>query len=200
MVTGNMKKFGIFALAALLPVFAGCATKIVDSSYPEQKLYLPAAARGEVYIIESVDTHVAQTPTPGSTFTFTIDWAEGIFRVPLSLYRAGVSNDGNVSARIEDAGGKVTEYMADGTLPADTKPLNEAFYTMPGTVTVADGSSSSVFNIDFDLDYLLMNAPKYKFAVGLTVKSDDAAVNESLATLVILIDTKVFDDPNLPSE
>ncbi len=195
-----MKKFRIFALAALLPLFAGCATKIVDSRYPEQKLYLPAAARGDVYVIESVDTHVAQTPTPGATFTFTIDWAEGIFRVPLSLYRAGISNDGDVSAIIVNADDKVTGYINDGTLPADTKLLNEAFYTMPGTVTVADGSSSAIFNIDFDLDYLLMNAPKNKFAIGLAVRSGDAAVNESLSTLVILVNTKVFDDPNLPSE
>lgn len=200
MVKEKMKKFRISALIALLPMLAGCSTKIVDSQYPEQKLYFPAATRGEVFVIESVDTHVAQTPTPGSTFTFTIDWANGFFRVPLSVYRAGINNNGIANAEISDAWEKVSDMIDDGTLPEGTKLLDEAFYTIPQRVSVADGRSSVIFNVEFDLDYLMSNAPKNKFAVGLTLKGDGVAVNEDYATLVILINTKVFDDPNLPTE
>lgn len=189
----------IFALAsAMLPLLVACETKVVDSQYPAQKIYLPAASRGTVYTIESVDTHVGNTPTEGATFRFTIDWAESLFNIPMSVYRAGVNNIGGHTVNIYDDGALVEECISNGTLPAGTLRLDEVFYTLPSSVVLPDGKSSASFNLQCDLDYLMSMSPINKFAVGLRIGSSDVAVNEALSSIVILIDTKVFKDPNLP--
>jgi len=184
-------------VAALAAVFAlsSCATKIVDADYPSQTIYITAAANGSVYTIDKVDTHIAQTPTPGATYRFLIDWDKATFTVPLSVYRAGIDTKGTIKVNLIEDSSIIDDMLIAGTLDESVEVVNKAFLEFPESVTIEEGSNLGKFNAVYDLTYLMAN-PGKKMAYAFRIECS-SKINEKLSYLVVLIDTKVFDDPNL---
>lgn len=186
-------KFTFSLLALLLAGTAmwSCKYKeIVSSDYPDQVVYLPAALNG-VYEINTVYLDLENNPSQGGPYRFVADRATDEFRVPLSAYRAGIDEKGDVRVTIAVDEATVNRMIADGEL--DTAVLlPRANYTVPSSVTIPSGSELGSFDLTVDLSFLYANAPNAKYAVALTISTDDAEINEDYATVVVVIDTAIM--------
>ena len=155
--------------------------ELAEADYPQQVLYMPTAKNG-VFAIASI-------PTVG-TYRFTINQTEKKFIIPLSVFRGGVSADGDLSVTVtanpDTVGKLITAQALVGTiaLPADT-------FVLPGTVTIANGKTAAPFDLRIDLDYLRAN-PGKKLAVGVSIASAQATVNPLLKTTIITLDPAIL--------
>lgn len=173
-------------------MLASCATEVVDAGYPAQKIYLPAAVEGPVYMIDKAEISTGAVPTPGSPYQFLIDYDAATFTVPMSVYRSGVDNKGDVKVDIMLDEDRVYDLILSGDLSEDTVVL--PFCECPSSVTVQDGSSSALFNVVCDLDYLMDSAQRGKMiAFGVSISTDDRELNKDCSSVVFVIDTNLFD-------
>ncbi len=181
----------LFALAVALG-FASCNyDTITDADYPAQRIYLAAAAAGNIYTIESIPSHSSNTPTPGSVFQFTVDRQANTFNIPLSIYRAGIDNDGEVVTRVAFNSDTVNSLITSGLLP-DVTLIPADKCSMPAEVRMEDGLSHATFNVSIDLDYLAAQAPTSQLAFGLNITESSREVNHALDALIVVIDTKIM--------
>ena len=155
--------------------------ELAEADYPQQVLYMPTAKNG-VFAIASI-------PTVG-TYRFTINQTEKKFIIPLSVFRGGVSADGDlpvtVAANADTISKLITAQALVGTiaLPADK-------FVLPGTVTIANGKTAAPFDLRIDLDYLRAN-PAQKLAVGVSIASAQTTVNPLLKTTIITLDPSIL--------
>lgn len=181
----------LFTLTALLGSVSCSYDTITDADYPAQRIYLAAAAEGNIYTIESIPSHSSNTPTPGSVFQFTVDEQARKFNIPLAIYRAGIDNHGEVVTRIAFNTDTVNSLIAAGQLP-DVTLLPADKYTMPSEVRMDEGRSHASFDVSVDLDFLIAQAPDAKLAFGLNITESSREVNEELDALIVVIDTKIM--------
>lgn len=180
------------AFAAVAVMLASCDTKVVDADYPAQKIYLPAAVQGQVYMIDKAEISTGSTPTPGSPYQFVIDYDEGTFTVPLSVYRSGIDNDGTVNVDVWLDEDLVYDLILSGDLSKDTEVLT--LCECPSRVQVPDGSDTAMINVVCDLYYLMDSAQKGKMlAFGISISTDDRELNEEYSSVVFVIDTTIFE-------
>jgi hypothetical protein len=158
---------------------------IEDAPYPEQTIYMPAAVRGIYDISVEVDTY--GVPTPGSPSRFTIDEANSELVVPLSVYRAGVNNEGVFSVGIEAKTDTIATLISSGVL-AGAELLPSAEYTFPSSISVQSGSELGTFNLSIDLNFLRSNPGKL-FAIAVEISSAERRLNNTYKRTVVLIDS-----------
>ncbi len=194
-----MKQGLVLILSVATLIFASCDTKVVDAEYPDQRVYLPAAAATAtencIYTISQAHINPGSTPTEGSPYQFVINEEEGLFSIPLSVYRSGITNDGKVDVTVWFDEDHLGQMYLDGYLSNDVEILDISFRRCPEAVRIRSGESLASFTIDLDL-YYLMDQARYgkKFAFAVAIETADRQVNEDLDKVVILIDTQLFEN------
>ncbi|MCM1501818.1 MAG: hypothetical protein NC115_04020 [Bacteroidales bacterium] len=184
-----------FCMALLLLAAVSCGTGVTDAVYPAQKIYLPAAVSSSIYLIDKAEESAGSTPTEGSTYRFLIDYDEYTFSIPLSVYRSGVDNHGNVAVDVYMDDDVVYDMILDGTLPEDTDIIPIDLRECTERVIVKDGQAYAAFNVVIDLDYLMDRLNRHKELVfGVSINTDDREMNEEYCRLAIIIDTTIFDN------
>ncbi len=176
----NLTRFGLVCVGLLL---GSCTYKeLVEASYPQQVLYLPTARSG-VFAIASL-------PTPGA-YRFLVKVEEKKVIVPLSVYRGGISVEGDVPVTVVANADTISKLIAANTLLINTGALPADKFTLPTSVTIPAGENTVPFDLSIDLDYLRAN-PGKKLAVGVSISSPQTTVNPLLKTTVISIDPAIF--------
>lgn len=191
-----MKHKFTLILSSLAILFSSCETRIVDSEYPDQKVYLPAAVSGTIYTIDEAYIDTGSTPTEGAPFQFVVDYDEATFTIPLSVYRSGLTNDGNVDVQVWFDDDIIDQMYIDKALDAtEVEILDADLRACPDFVRIQSGTSYAPFGIVIDLDYLLDQSRfKKKFAFAVAIDTDDREVNRNFDHVVIVIDTQLFEN------
>ena len=182
---------GIYAVLAV----SSCDVKIVDAGYPSQKIYLPAAVESNIYTVDQANISTGSTPTTGNPYQFLIDYDEGTFTIPLSIYRSGINNDGAVNVDVWLDEELVYDTILDGGLSRDVEVITGDILLedVPSKVVIPDGQSSALFNVVLDYYYLL-DRPDRQMAFGISIDTDDRELNEEASRLIVVIDTSIFDE------
>ena len=157
--------------------------EVKDAGYPDQTIYFPAAVSGVstngIYSINAV-------AVPGYTFRYVADVPNKKLNIPLSVYRAGTTTKGTITASVSANTDTVNKFLAAGKFPAGTELLPADKYTLGNAVTIADGQDAGDFMLSVDLNFLLAN-PTKKYAVGMSLASSSKGLAAS-SVAVILID------------
>ncbi len=187
-----MKISSLLLPAIASALLSSCAYKtIADASYPPQKIYLPIAVQGTVYTVDSTPEHTSNTPTQGATFLYVIDGET--FSVPLSVYRSGINNDGDVRVNIEFRKETLDSLIARGEL-SEVTPLEREQCSFPACVTIPDGSESAPFSLSIPLSLIRDAAAGSKIAAGIGISSPDREVNSKYDDIAVVIDHCIFEE------
>jgi hypothetical protein len=170
------------SILALISSFAvSCKyNEIVEASYPDQKIYFPAAREGR-FTINSV-------AEPGKPFRYEAD--QDKFNIPLSVFRGAVRRSGAISVNIQANNDTINSLITDGTL-LNTELLPADQYTIPTTVQIDNGQENAQIAVSINMAYLVANAGKLK-ALCLKLSSSSVSTNPALDKLVLLIDPIIF--------
>ncbi len=180
----------------------------INTTYPDGAIYMSQSAVATVG--PGANSIYSITPgVPAQPQRFTVDVAGGKFNIPLGIVRSGVSTSGAYTLSIGTNTDSINKLIALGrfAVPSDpavtTELLPSTAYTLPPSVDIADGSLSASFNLVADLNFLTASfnaTPKKRYAVAVTISNGAKAsvVKTSLATTVILIDTRQVIPP-IPS-
>ena len=173
-------------LSALAVVLFSTACKyndLVEGTYPDQLVYLPAAVGG----VYNVSTVVAS-----GAARYAVDLGAKKLNIPLGVFRSGTTSSGEATASLAANTDTLTKLIASGAASmTGVEILPAANYTLPASATIASGADIVPFNLAFDLDYLRNNATK-KFAVGITITDGTPSVNQALKTAIVVIDAKIL--------
>lgn len=203
----SMKKFvslcnRVLAASAAVVLLAACNKNngYIDTEYPDGVIYMSQAAVATVG--PGANGVYSITPAvPARPQRFSVDVAGGKFNIPLGIIRAGVDTKGSYTIGIGANADSITKLIALGkfTVPSDPAVTSELLpstaYTLPSSVNLADGSLDASFNLAVDLNFLTNSFntnPKKRYAVAVNISNGAKAsvVKTSLATTVILIDTR----------
>lgn len=190
------KQYSIFPamslLAASLLFACGKYQELADASYPDQVLYMPTA--GTLYhITRSPDTSpdTWQVPTPGNPYRFRIDEGANKVIIPLGAVRGGINNAGSVMINITNRPDTVNTLIDDAALTAQLLP--QSAYTLPSSVTLADGKGAVTFDVVIDRAFLLSNLGQ-SYAIGVRISSEDRQTNPDKETTIVVFDTNLLID------
>ncbi|MEZ0607753.1 PKD domain-containing protein [Fibrella sp. WM1] len=187
----NTTRLLLICLGGSLLLSACTYEEIAKADYPQQILYMPAAKNG-VFTIASITTSGA--------YRFTVDAANKKIVIPLSVYRGGVSNEGDVAVTISANADTVSRLISGSTL-VGTALLPADKVVLPTTVTIGSGSNVTPFDLKIDLDYLRAAAIGQKLAMAVTIASSQTPVNPVLKTTVISFDPAILKPvPNFTSK
>lgn len=174
-----------------LVLFCGACKyqKVVPASYPDQKLYMSNAniayqgpnANG-IYAVNAV-------AVPNQVYRYTVDLDTKKFNVLLGVIRAGAYLDGDARVDVGIRTDTIATLITAGKLTTDVQVLPTAAYTLANQVTVPDGSTYVQFPLIVDLNFLLSN-PNKKYALAISIGSNDRSINPLLKTTILLLDTK----------
>ncbi len=161
-----------------------------DADYPEQLIYMPAANYNP-FEINDVEEKTDEHPTEGNIWRYEIDAGNGIFTVPLGVYRSGIDTKGSFGVDIAVNRDTITKLFAAGELDTATvKMLPTEEFTLPSSITMGDGVGFEPFYLDIDLDFLQENAPDMKYAIGVQISSDERETNPDLELTILVIHTE----------
>ena len=172
----------IMMLAIPVVMLASCKKyqNIIDAAYPDQTVYFPAAVTGVstngIYSINAV-------AVPGYTFRYVADVAGKKLNIPLSVYRAGTTTKGSITASVAANTDTVNKFIAAGKFPAATEVLPSDKFTLGNSVTVADGQDAGDFILSVDLNFLLAN-PTKKYAIGVALANSSKGLAASSVAIV----------------
>ena len=155
--------------------------ELAKADYPQQIIYMPTAKNG-VFTIASISTTGA--------YRFTVDLTGRKLLVPLSVYRGGVSVDGDVPVTIAANADTISRLISASAL-AGTTMLPDDKFVLPPSVTIEAGKNSAPFALSIDLDYL-RGISGQKLAVGVSIASAQTTVNPLLKTTVISLDPAIL--------
>lgn len=155
--------------------------ELAKADYPQQIIYMPAAKNG-LFSIASISTSGA--------YKFTVNVNEKKVIVPLSVFRGGVSVDGDVPVTVVANADTISKLISSSAL-VGTAALPAEKFALPASVTIEAGKNSASFNLGIDLDYLRAN-PGQKLAIGVTISSPQTPVNPLLKTTVISFDPAIL--------
>jgi len=181
-----MKLFKSLFLVLIVCLFFTSCKKyqdIVDSDFPEQTVYLPAAVNGN-----SVNGlyNINQVAVPGRTFRYIADVTGQRLNIPLSVYRAGVNNNGSIPVSIIPNTDTINKLLTAGRLPVGTVLLPSNQFTLESSVTLENGEGEKSFTLGLNLPFLLANiATKYAIGISIVPQGKDPAL---FSTVVVFVD------------
>ncbi|RYZ26643.1 MAG: DUF1735 domain-containing protein [Sphingobacteriales bacterium] len=162
--------------------------KIDDAMFPEEKLYIAAAANG-IYWINSVPSS-ANLPTPGNPSRFSTNLSEGRMIVPLGIYRGGISNSNTVEVTMTPKTDTVQKLIANGQLNGATLLPSEK-YNINSALVIPHGQTTGFSDLNVDLNFLKSN-PNQIYAIAIEASSSQRTMNPLLNTVVVVIDTRLL--------
>ncbi|GAB2594645.1 PKD domain-containing protein [Spirosoma areae] len=177
----NMTRFALVCLGFGLLVSSCKYEELAKADYPQQILYMPAAKNG-LFAITSISTSGA--------YKFTVNLSQKKLLIPLSVFRGGVSTDGDLAVTVAANADTVNSLISANVL-AGTMALPADKFTLPTAVTLENGKTSAPFELSIDLDYLRAN-PQKKVAVGVTIASSQTPINPLLRTTIISLDPAIL--------
>jgi hypothetical protein len=166
-------------------------------NYSDEKIYLPAARAAEadngVYLINEVTKPMPDYfPTPGAPFRYRADKDANRFEIPLAVYRSGVHIDGSVSVEIFINRDTIANLIVSGEADwADVEILPEGKYNIDSSVKIPGGKTNVTFLLWVDFGFLRQQTPQ-KYAIAASISCREKEVNPDLATVIILIDTRIM--------
>jgi len=175
------KSISILALISSLAV--SCKyNEIVEASYPDQKVYFPAAREGR-FMVNSI-------AEPGKPFRYEVNTEQGKFNIPLSVFRGAVRKSGAIAVNIQANNDTINALITDGTL-LNTELLPTDQYTLPAAVQINNNQESAEIALRINMAYLIANPGKQK-ALCLKLTGSSVSTNPVLDKLVLLIDPIIF--------
>lgn len=187
----NIKLLLAFPLLAITIISCDYQS-VAEANYPDQQIYMPAAISG-VYTIDNISA----TNAP---FRYIMDNDNKKIIIPLGIYRSGVNNNGNINVDIKINNDTVNNLISAGDLIGydntnlDTLPADK--YSLPSNVLFNSGIENVNMQLVIDIPFLLAN-PNKRFALGITISSNDVEANPLLSTIIVLINTNfIFPKPN----
>jgi hypothetical protein len=189
-IKGSFKLFLILIGTAIMIVSCEYETNVRPATYPDQIIYMPAAYGGN-FVINDIARRIGDPPVPGQPFRYVVDTAARKFSVPLSVYRAGINNDGAFKVDIAAKSDTITKLILAGKL-LNTVLLDQTKYSIITSVDMPDGKELATFSLIIDLDFLRQSYPASIFALGVGVSSTQRASNPLLATTIVVIDSKIM--------
>jgi len=187
------QKSKIINCLVILSLFAcNYDTDYRDADYPDQSIYMPAAYPDGQFVIDDINRVIGDLPFAGNPYRYVADEAKREFRVPLSVYRAGVNRKGAFTVNIHLYPGIVESINEQ--LEEDSKPrmlfVPSGKFSIVNSVEMKDGEVFAPFDLVIDLDYLIDNAPDEIVALGLEISSAQRIVNPDLSKVAVMINTK----------
>ncbi|MCW3115911.1 MAG: hypothetical protein JWR18_4307 [Segetibacter sp.] len=184
--------FSIFFFTVI--IFVSCK----KSSEPElgiPKIYMPQAA---VRDGGSTNNYPVPWSTTNGTRNYVFDSVNNTIEILLGVYRPAVQNQNSFTVDVIKNVDTTNKLIANGTI-TNAVILPSDVYSLPATVTVAEGQSEAMFHLKIDrkilIDkYLSYSGKKLVLAVGIANPSK-YELNKSLTTTIIIIDSKVFLPP-----
>lgn len=167
-------------------------TIVRDAEYPGQSIYLPAAYPDGQFVIDDITRKRGEQPIDGYLYRYLVDLGSNQFVVPLSVYRAGVNNDGNFTVNIKMNNDTITELNESRDLSDVLHIIPQDKYSIVNSVEMPNGEEVSPFELKIDLDYLLDHYPDKLFALAVEISSAEREVSPDLSTVVVIIDTKIM--------
>lgn len=180
----------LFMIAAL----SSCdyETGIRDTDYPDQVLYMPAAYQNGRFVIDDITKIIGELPFEGSIYRYKIDLENRQFIVPLSVYRAGIDNNGEVSVDISLNSDTVTNLNKSSSLGYSLLSIPEDKITITDEALIKNKEEIVVFDLKIDLDFLLNKFADQNYGIGVNISSKDREVNPKLATTVVIINARIM--------
>lgn len=165
-----------------LALLASCKyDKVADGTYPDQKIYFPAAREGNRFVVNAV-------PEANKPYRFEIK--DNKFKIPLSVYRGGVTTDGSFTAGITVDNDTVNSLITNGVLlTTELLPANQ--YTVTNSVTVGSGEDGAPFDLSINLEYLLANLTMQK-AVCLRLAGSGVTTSATLNKVIIILNPAIL--------
>jgi len=181
-----MTLFGI----ALMMVSCEYDTNFRPATYPNQIIYMPAANGGN-FVINDIARRIGDPVVAGHPYRYLVDSVSRKFNIPLSVYRAGINNDGGFKVDIAVNSDTINKLIAAGKL-LNTILLGSDKYSIISSVNMMDGEEIASFNLVVNLDSLRNNYPGKIFALGVGISSTQRTTNPKLGTTIVVIDTKIM--------
>ena len=187
------KHLVIVIVAGLTLSFFSCNydTPYRDTEYPEQLIYMPAAAISSgQYVINDISRISGQLPYEGNPYRYVVDMAKREFRVPLSAYRSGVNKNGAFTVNINvntDVIATINENRVDKYVL-----IPSGKYSLAGSVEMKNGEEVAPFDLIVDIDLLRDNYPNDIFALGVEISSTQRERNPNLSTAAVVIYTRIM--------
>lgn len=167
-------------------------TIVRDSEYPRQSIYLPAAYPNGQFAIDDITRKRGEQPIDGYLYRYLVDHVANQFVVPLSVYRAGVNNEGNFTVNIKMNNDTITKLNESGDAPDVLHIIPQDKYSIVNSVEMLNDEEVASFELKIDLDYLLDNYPDKLLALAVEISSAERKVTADLSTAVVIIDTKIM--------
>lgn len=159
--------------------------EVADADYMPQQIYIPAASEG-VYVVDDI------APDHGPA-RYKLDLDSRKLKIPLSLYRSGIDNNGVVNASLVISPDSVNKLIAEEKLLDDDGTSPVLFpadkIAIPSMVTIPDGSGEGRFVMDVDLDFLMAN-PRTRYVVGIELQEADRNIVQTLNYMVVEVNTR----------
>lgn len=190
-----MKTLRLYLLSLfMITALASCdyETGIRDADYPEQVLYMPAAYSSGRFVIDDITKVIGELPFEGSIYRYKIDIENRQFIVPLSVYRAGIDNKGEVSVDISIDTDTVADLDNNSSLGYSLLLIPEDKVTIPDKAVIKDKEEIVIFDLKIDLDFLLGKFDDQNYGIGINISSKDREVNPKLATTIVIINARIM--------
>ena len=181
------------AILTVVIILSSCEYQsVADAIYQDQTIYMPASKSG-VYTIDNVSANNAP-------FRYEMDTINNKILIPLGIYRSGINNKGDISVDIKINNDTVSKLISAGSLTgSDNSAINilpSDKYVLPSIVQIKNSEESAVLQLAVDVPFLLAN-PSKRFALGVTISSNDVKASPNLNTTIVLINTNfIFPKPN----
>jgi PKD repeat protein len=169
----------VIGLVLISGLFSCEYEEIAEAPYSGQKVYLPAA---HAVLVVGGWTERVNAIQP---FTYTFDMSSRKLNIPLSVYRSGIDNGGDVTVGLAYNSDTLSAYS--GILPLPVEKVSG----LPETLVIKNGSDVSYFSISIDLNYILADTT-LNHGIAIQLSSANRDIVSNLDVVVIQIRTRDF--------
>lgn len=158
--------------------------EIVDADYTPQKIYMPSAVSG-IYMVND-------TNDLSGKYRYKLDLENNKLIIPLGVYRSGIDSRGSVNVDLIVNNDTIDGLNEVGALDNPEYKMMEVIpddkYSIPGRITIPDGSDNVTFDLSIDLDYLATQ-PDKRLGLGVEINSTDVEVDRTFNLTVLELTT-----------
>ena len=185
-----MKKISILLIigAILTSVFTSCDYRInAPADYPDNAIYQPLALDGILYVDKAAVEDMG-LPTEGAPVPYYMDKERNKLIINMGVVQSGTELK-SFPVDVEVNYSAVNKLIQDGTFDLSVQHLPKAAYTLPETVMMRSDVAGTQFILEIGGN--VFTSDQYygkKFAIAVSVHSEEAHVTPELSTVVVYID------------